>query len=108
MNWIIEYKIEAQKDLENLDHSQQIQVLKAIRKVSANPLPQSEGGLGKPLGSKSNNNLTGYFKIKLRSLGLRVVYGLVREKNKMKIILISVRDDVAVYKLAAERIPEDI
>ncbi|NSW90954.1 MAG: type II toxin-antitoxin system RelE/ParE family toxin [Firmicutes bacterium] len=108
MNWIIEYKTEAQKDLEALDHSQQIQVLKAIRKVSANPLPQSEGGLGKPLGNKSNNNLTGYFKIKLRSLGLRVVYGLVREKNIMKIIVISVRDDEAVYKIAADRITEDI
>jgi len=80
MNWIIEYKTEAEKDLEDLDRSQQIQILKAIRKVSVNPLPQSEGGFGKPLGSKSKNNLTGYFKIKLRSLGLRVIYGLVREK----------------------------
>jgi mRNA interferase RelE/StbE len=73
MNWTVEYKMEAQKDLEGLDRSQQMQVLKAIRKVSVNPLPQSEGGLGKPLGNKNNNNLTGYFKIKLRSLGLRVV-----------------------------------
>ena len=107
MNWIIEYKVEAQRDLENLDRSQQVRVLKAIRKVSANPLPQSEGGLGKPLGHKNNNNLTGYFKIKLRSLGLRVVYSLVCEKNIMKIIVISVRDDETVYKIAADRISGD-
>lgn len=36
MDWAIEYKTEAQKDLKLLDRSQQIQVLKAIRKVSAN------------------------------------------------------------------------
>lgn len=107
MNWTIEYKIEAKKDLECLDRSQQIRVLKTIRKVSENPLPQSEGGLGKPLGNKSNNNLTGYFKIKLRSLGLRVVYSLVREKNIMKIIVISIRDDEIVYKIAADRISGD-
>lgn len=104
MDWAIEYKTEAQKDLKLLDRSQQIQVLKAIRKVSANPLPQSEGGLGKPLGSKNNSNLTGYYKIKLRSLGLRIVYGLIRDKNVMKIIVISVRDDQSVYKIATDRI----
>ena len=106
MNWIIEYKKEAQKDLENLDRSQQVQVIKAIRKVSANPLPQTEGGLGKPLGNKSNNNLTGYCKIKLRSLGLRVVYGLIYEKNIMRIIVISIRDDESVYEIAADRIKD--
>lgn len=71
--WRIEYIKAAEKDLLALDHSQQLQVLKAIEKVSANPLPTNEGGLGKPLGSHSGNNLTGYLKIKLLKLGLRVV-----------------------------------
>jgi len=107
MNWIIEYKTEAENDLKDFDRSQQIQILKAIRKVSVNPLPQSEGGFGKPLGNKGNTNLTGYFKIKLLSLGLRVVYGLVRQRNAMKIIVISIRDDEIVYKMAADRISEE-
>ena len=102
--WAIEYTKEAESDLESLDHSQQLQVLKAIDKVSENPLPNSEGGYGKPLGNHMSANLTGYLKIKLSKLGLRVVYGLVRDKNMMRIIIISVRDDDAVYKMAKKRI----
>ena len=78
------------KDLKNLDQSQRYQVVKAIDKVSENPLPDSEGGYGKPLGSKSGKNLTGYLKIKLRKLGMRVVYLvvylIVREEGIMKIM----------------------
>ena len=102
--WEIEYIPAALEDLRSLDRSQQLQVLKAIEKVSANPLPNSEGGLGKPLGSHSGANLTGYLKIKLLKLGLRVVYRVVRENNVMRIIIISVRDDETVYKLARDRI----
>lgn len=106
MNWIIDYLKEAEKDLNSLDNSQKIQVLKAIRKVSQNPLPTSEGGYGKPLGNKSNTNLTGYYKIKLLKLGIRVVYRLVKENGIMKIIVISVREDEAVYQIALDRIDE--
>jgi len=49
MVWIVEYLEEAEKDLKELDRSQQLQVLKSIKKVSANPLPNTEGGFGKPL-----------------------------------------------------------
>ncbi|MHB1453919.1 MAG: type II toxin-antitoxin system RelE family toxin [Saccharofermentanales bacterium] len=102
--WIVEYTHEAESDLRSLDRSQQLQVLKAIDKVSENPLPNSEGGYGKPLGNRMSTNLTGYLKIKLLKLGLRVVYCVVREKNIMRIIIISVRDDDTVYKLVKKRI----
>ena len=75
---------------------QQIQVLKAIEKVSVNPLPSTEGGYGKPLGRHSSIRLNGYLKIKLLKLGIRVVYALVRDKRVMKIIIISVREDEKV------------
>lgn len=104
MEWKVEYLNEAIKDLKLLDHSQKLQVLKAIDKVSQNPLPNFEGGYGKPLGNKFNINLTGYYKIKLLKLGIRVVYGLVRQKEVMKVIVISVRDDEAVYETAVDRI----
>jgi mRNA interferase RelE/StbE len=104
MKWNIEYTQEAKKDLIGLDNSQRIQVLKAIKKVSGNPLPASEGGYGKPLGNRMSSNLAGYLKIKLQKMGLRVVYCLVRNGNIMRIIIISVRDDETVYKLAQKRI----
>ena len=104
MEWKVQYFKEALKDLKSLDNSQQLQVLKAIDKVSKNPLPNFEGGYGKPLGNKSNTNLTGYFKIKLLKLGIRVVYGLVREQGIMRIIVISIREDDTVYQVAVDRI----
>lgn len=80
--------LEAQKDLDKLDNSQYIQVLKAIKKVSENPLPADEGGLGKPPGSNNKTNLSGYLKIKLRDLGIRVVYKLVVKDDVMLIVKI--------------------
>ncbi|WP_328598674.1 type II toxin-antitoxin system RelE family toxin [Inconstantimicrobium porci] len=38
MNWEVEYCDEAKKDIKKLDGSQIKQVLKAIEKVSTNPL----------------------------------------------------------------------
>lgn len=60
-------------------------------------------GIGKPLGNHSASKLSGFYKIKLRNLGYRVVYSLVKDKETMKVIVISIRDD-AVYKEAERRI----
>jgi mRNA interferase RelE/StbE len=103
MPWKIEFTAEARKDKDGLDHIQRIQVDKAIYKVSQNPLPQSEGGYGKPLGNKQSNNLTGLLKIKLLKLGIRVVYKLVRTDEVMKIIVVAARADDEVYDVAAKR-----
>ena len=89
--------------MKKLDHSVQIQVLKGIRKVSRNPLSVEEGGYGKPLGNKSGTNLTNLMKIKLKDLGIRVVYKVERVDGVMKIIVISARTDEQVYKEAAKR-----
>jgi mRNA interferase RelE/StbE len=73
MAWAVIYTREAKQDLQNLDHSQRLPVLKAIQKVADNPLPRSEGGYGKPLGNHASFRLAGYLKITLMALGLRVV-----------------------------------
>lgn len=104
MNWNIEYRPEALDDLKKLDGSQKAPVLKAIDKVSTNPLPDYEGGYGKPLGNKNGNNLAGFLKIKLKKSGIRVVYDLVREDKNMRIIIIGIRSDNEVYDLAKNRI----
>ena len=104
MNWTIEYLPEALKDLTNLDGSVKPSVLKAIKKVSENPLPDSEGGYGKPLGNHSSSDLSGFMKIKLKKFGLRVVYKLIRTDTAMKIVIISARSDDKVYTDAEKRI----
>lgn len=103
MNWEIKYLPEAVQDLKKMDGSQRILAAKAIKKVSANPLPASEGGYGKPLGNKGGNNLTSLLKIKLRGPGIRVVYELVRTETSMLIVVIGAREDDEVYSIAATR-----
>lgn len=103
MRWNIEYVKEAQRDLRKLDPYVRKLVLKAIEKTAEKPLSPPDG-LGKPLGNHASSKLSGYYKIKLRNLGYRVVYDLVREDGVMKIIIISVRDDEEVYKEAERRI----
>lgn len=79
--WQVKFLNEAKKDLAKLDNSLKGQVLKGIAKVRTNPLPVPLD-YGKPLGNKGGNNLTGFFKIKYKGIGIRVVYSLVsRRKN---------------------------
>ena len=103
MKWTVEYIKEAQKDLRKLDPYVRKLVLKAIDKTAERPLPPPDG-IGKPLGNHASSKLSGFYKIKLKNLGYRVVYDWVREGSVMKIVIISVRDDEAVYKEAERRI----
>lgn len=103
MSWSLEYLPEAEKDLKKLDGSQRILVLKAIKKVQTNPLPVDENGYGKPLGNHTKANLSSFFKIKLKSAGLRVVYKLIRTEDIMVVVVVGVREDEDVYELAQKR-----
>ena len=103
MRWKIEYIKGAQRDLLRLDPHDRKLILKAIEKTAERPLPPPDG-IGKPLGHRASSDLCGYYKIKLRSLGYRVVYSLVMDDGIMKIIVISIRNDDAVYLEAERRI----
>ena len=104
MIWELLYLPEAEKDYRSLDHNQQLLVNKAIQKVKTNPLSQDEGGYGKPLGHKNGTNLTGFYKIKLRGIGIRIVYKLIRTETQMIVVVIGMREDKEVYEIAARRI----
>lgn len=103
MTWRVEYLKAAQRDLERLDPYNRKLILKAIQKTAERPLPPPDG-IGKPLGNHASAKLSGFYKIKLKNLGYRVVYQLIIEGGVMRIIVISVRDDEAVYKEAERRI----
>lgn len=100
MGWSIRITDEAKKDYQRLDGAIKKQVLAGIYKVSQAPLP-SPNGYGKPLGNKGGNNLTGFFKIKYKGIGIRIVYTLVVEDAAMNIVVISERDDNYCYDLAS-------
>lgn len=98
MNWKVDYLPETEKDFKQITRQQVLRVRKAIKKVSQNPLPQSEGGYGKPLGHKRGINLTGYLKIKLKDDGIRVVYKLIRTETQMLVVVIGLREDEEVSR----------
>ena len=103
MSWKLSYLPEAEKDLKALDGSQRILVLKAIKTVQQNPLPAEENGYGNSLGNYGSTGLAGLSKIKLRAVGLRVVYKLQRTESEMLVIVIGVRADEEVYDIASKR-----
>lgn len=103
MKWKIEYSKKAIRDLERLDNTQKKIVISTVLKTSLNPLPFYEGGYGKPLGNKNGYNLTGYYKIKIKKAGLRVIYRLIRENNVFRIVVVGLRDEMDAYKEAHKR-----
>ena len=103
MNWKLVYLPEAEKDFRRLSGNERIVVAKALEKVLKNPLPVNEGGYGKPLGNKQGNNLSGFLKIKLKNLGIRVVYKLIKIDGQMLVVVIGARADDEVYDVALRR-----
>lgn len=102
--WNLTFTEEAEEDLADLDYSQRAIVAKSLQKVLKNPLPNSEGGYGKPLGNKGGLNLTGCLKIKFRALGIRAIYRLIRQENEMQMLVIGLRADDEVYRIADKRL----
>ena len=104
MSWTYKFSTEAKRDLGKLDNSQKAQIIKKIRKVSENPLSRDVGGMGIPLGNKFGYNLTGYYEVKHRGLGIRAIYELIGGEMVMLFIAVDSREDEQVCKTAYNRI----
>ena len=59
------------------------------------------------LGKKGNTDLTGFLKIKLRASGLRLVYKVIKQEDRMLIVVIGAREDEEVYSIAEKRIKKN-
>lgn len=101
--WKVNYLPEALKEMSRLDNSVRAQVKKAIDKVAKNPMPHFDGGLGEPLANRQGHDLSGLYKIKLRSIGIRVVYALMEIDGVMLVVVVGARADNEVYDDAAIR-----
>ena len=103
MAWVQDFLDEAKTDMKSLDWSVRARVHKVLDRVAENPLPQSEGGYDKPLRNQDELDLSGMLKVKLKRDGVRIVYKLEREGERMKIVVVGVRADKDVYRKAALR-----
>ncbi len=101
--WTLSFLPEAVNDLKKLDKGVRNRVAKTIERVLENPLPDYEGGYGKPLENKGDIELAGLCKIKLRSCGVRVVYKVVSVGSEMTVIVVGMREDSEVYREAIKR-----
>ncbi|PLS29614.1 type II toxin-antitoxin system RelE family toxin [Bifidobacterium parmae] len=101
--WERKWLPEAEHDFSKFDASIQAQVIKGLRKVAENPLPTTEGGYGKPLRNGNKTKLAGLCKIKFRNIGVRVVYKPIRTDSRMLIIVVGIRADDEVYRIADNR-----
>ena len=97
MNYKIKFHPLAEKELNNLDGSVKILVIKQISKLRNNP------EYGENLGNKHGYDLTGYKKIYVNNKKIRIIYKIEKEKVLIKIIAIGKRDDFEVYQDADKR-----
>ena len=102
-NWDIIYLNEVYEDISKLDKSVKEVVYKVLKKVSQNPLPDYEGGYGKPLANQNGSELAGFLKIKLKRSGVRVVYKLQRTETEMLVVVVGMRENSQVYREALKR-----
>ena len=95
----LKYHPEALNDMDALDRSQQIAAQKAAKKLQFQP-----NQCGKPLGNRHGLNLTGLRRIKIKTLGIRIVYlPPSREGEAVLILAVGKREDDEVYREALRR-----
>ncbi|KGR74715.1 type II toxin-antitoxin system RelE family toxin [Ureibacillus sinduriensis] len=100
----LEFYDEAVDEWQSLDGHQKKFVSKALEKIEA-----LGNEIGEPLGNKRDVNLTGYRKVKLKQIGIRIVYRVVNEVIEItEIIAIGGRADEEVYQDAYDRIQKRI
>jgi len=93
MNYKVIFIEDVYKDLQKLDKSLQIEILKVIKKLEENPY------LGKPL----KGNLKNFYKIYVFRKKYRIVYTL--EENNLIILIVGIgkRDKEKIYKIVEKR-----
>lgn len=99
-----EYISDMLSDLDRLDGFQRVVVCRTVTRVSTNPVPQGMGSYGNPLGNRGGENRMGLLKTKLCGSGPRIVYGLGHSEGKTAVVVVGVRADEEVYRIAVHRI----
>jgi len=88
---------EAEKDLSNLNNSVKKLFVKKLSQIIKNP------EIGKDLGNKNNLKLSGLKKVYFDNKKYRIVYKIKENEIIIYIIAIGKRDNMKVYKEAANR-----
>lgn len=98
--WTIKWHKDAVEELEDIDHSVRLRIIKAVLKLENDPMRY-----GVPLGHKLGLDLTGLYKMRIAD-GYRVVYHVMENEVIVTIVTIGKRERYSVYKTASQRIAE--
>jgi len=90
----LEFHVTALKEWQKLDNSVKEQFKKHLEKRLSNP---------RVLSAKLHGDLDNFYKIKLRTLGYRLVYEVIDHKLVILVIAIGKRNREEVYKKASTR-----
>lgn len=96
--YTIEFFPEVEDDLAQLDHRVRLLVFKQLNKLANSPQ------LGDLLGNKSGMDLSGCRKMYVDHKRVRIVYRILEEVIVVEVIAIAERDEMAVYREAAQRL----
>ena len=98
MAYKIILKTEADEELEGLFNRERILVFKQFKKIASSP------ELGRLLGNRAGYDLSGCRKMYADKKRIRIVYTILDEQIVIEVIAIGKRDEMKVYKNAAERL----
>ena len=90
----LEFHVTALKEWQRLDNSVKDQFKKQLEKRLSNP---------RVLSAKLHGDLDNFYKIKLRTLGYRLVYEVIDHKLVILVIAVGKRNREEVYKKASSR-----
>lgn len=94
--YAIEFDDRALREWDDLDGSVRKNSRKKLEKLVLNPHCS---------GNELHGDLAGFYKIKLRQDGYRLVYQVIEQRIVIFVIAIGRRDDNEVYMSAAGRVP---
>ena len=92
---------EAEVELKKLNRSLQLLFTRKLKQILRSP------ELGVKLGHKNHLNLTGFRKAYFNNKRHRIVYQIEDDTIRVYIIAIGKREEMDVYRKAAQRIKED-
>lgn len=90
----LEFHVQALKEWQKLDGSAREQFKKQLEKRLANPRVAS---------AKLRGDLDGFYKIKLRTIGYRLVYEVIDHHMVVLVISVGKRNQELVYQQAIKR-----
>lgn len=93
-DYLLEFNLKARKEFDRLDASIRLQLAKKLKARLAGPRVEADKLAGMP----------DCYKIKLRSIGYRLVYQVVDDRLVVLVIAVGKRENNQVYGAAAARI----